>query len=366
MKIGIVKEQKNNENRVGITPSGVVQLRNAGYQVLVEKEAGVGSGFSDLAYEEAGAVISTVDDTWACDMVIKVKEPLPSEYHYLREGLILYTYFHLAANKELAEKLIETKVTAVAYETMQEADGSLPLLAPMSEVAGRMAVIAGMQFLQKQYGGKGLILSGVPGVAKGKVVIIGGGVVGINAAKMALGLGAQVTILDVNKKVLQKIDDLFNEQVETLFSNEKNIDDVVTKADLVVGAVLLPGAKAPTLVTEETIAKMAPGSVLVDIPIDQGGIFETSDHATTLEEPVYVKHGVIHYTVANIPGAVPKTSTEALTNVTIPYVNEILNYLNGKEVRYEQMVRSGINTIDGKLVNAAVAESLDLPYTEII
>lgn len=366
MKIGIVKEQKNNENRVGITPSGVVQLRNAGYQVLVEKEAGVGSGFSDLAYEEAGAVISTVDDTWACDMVIKVKEPLPSEYHYLREGLILYTYFHLAANKELAEKLIETKVTAVAYETMQEADGSLPLLAPMSEVAGRMAVIAGMQFLQKQYGGKGLILSGVPGVAKGKVVIIGGGVVGINAAKMALGLGAQVTILDVNKKVLQKIDDLFNEQVETLFSNEKNIDDVVTKADLVVGAVLLPGAKAPTLVTEETIAKMAPGSVLVDIPIDQGGIFETSDHATTLEEPVYVKHGVIHYTVANIPGAVPKTSTEALTNVTIPYVKEILNYLNGKEVRYEQMVRSGINTIDGKLVNAAVAESLDLPYTEII
>lgn len=366
MKIGIVKEQKNNENRVGITPSGVVQLRNAGYQVLVEKEAGVGSGFSDLAYEEAGAVISTVDDTWACDMVIKVKEPLPSEYHYLREGLILYTYFHLAANKELAEKLIETKVTAVAYETMQEADGSLPLLAPMSEVAGRMAVIAGMQFLQKQYGGKGLILSGVPGVAKGKVVIIGGGVVGINAAKMALGLGAQVTILDVNKKVLQKIDDLFNEQVETLFSNEKNIDDVVTKADLVVGAVLLPGAKAPTLVTEETIAKMAPGSVLVDIPIDQGGIFETSDHATTLEEPVYVKHGVIHYTVANIPGAVPKTSTEALTNVTIPYVNEILNYLNGKEVRYEQMVRSGINTIDGKLVNAAVAESLDMAYTEII
>lgn len=366
MKIGIVKEQKNNENRVGITPSGVVQLRNAGYQVLVEKEAGVGSGFSDLAYEEAGAVISTVDDTWACDMVIKVKEPLPSEYHYLREGLILYTYFHLAANKELAEKLIETKVTAVAYETMQEADGSLPLLAPMSEVAGRMAVIAGMQFLQKQYGGKGLILSGVPGVAKGKVVIIGGGVVGINAAKIALGLGAQVTILDVNKKVLQKIDDLFNEQVETLFSNEKNIDDVVTKADLVVGAVLLPGAKAPTLVTEETIAKMAPGSVLVDIPIDQGGIFETSDHATTLEEPVYVKHGVIHYTVANIPGAVPKTSTEALTNVTIPYVNEILNYLNGKEVRYEQMVRSGINTIDGKLVNAAVAESLDMPYTEII
>lgn len=366
MKIGIVKEQKNNENRVGITPSGVVQLRNAGYQVLVEKEAGVGSGFSDLAYEEAGAVISTVDDTWACDMVIKVKEPLPSEYHYLREGLILYTYFHLAANKELAEKLIETKVTAVAYETMQEADGSLPLLAPMSEVAGRMAVIAGMQFLQKQYGGKGLILSGVPGVAKGKVVIIGGGVVGINAAKMALGLGAQVTILDVNKKVLQKIDDLFNEQVETLFSNEKNIDDVVTKADLVVGAVLLPGAKAPTLVTEETIAKMAPGSVLVDIPIDQGGIFETSDHATTLEEPVYVKHGVIHYTVANIPGAVPKTSTEALTNVTIPYVNEILNYLNGKEVRYEQMVRSGINTIDGKLVNAAVAESLDMLYTEII
>ena len=366
MKIGIVKEQKNNENRVGITPSGVVQLRNAGYQVLVEKEAGVGSGFSDLAYEEAGAVISTVDDTWACDMVIKVKEPLPSEYHYLREGLILYTYFHLAANKELAEKLIETKVTAVAYETMQEADGSLPLLAPMSEVAGRMAVIAGMQFLQKQYGGKGLILSGVPGVAKGKVVIIGGGVVGINAAKMALGLGAQVTILDVNKKVLQKIDDLFNEQVETLFSNEKNIDDVVTKADLVVGAVLLPGAKAPTLVTEETIAKMAPGSVLVDIPIDQGGIFETSDHATTLEEPVYVKHGVIHYTVANIPGAVPKTSTEALTNVTIPYVKEILNYLNGKEVRYEQMVRSGINTIDGKLVNAAVAESLDMTYTEII
>jgi alanine dehydrogenase len=366
MKIGIVKEQKNNENRVGITPSGVVQLRNAGYQVFVEKEAGVGSGFSDLAYEEAGAVISTVDDTWACDMVIKVKEPLPSEYHYLREGLILYTYFHLAANKELAEKLIETKVTAVAYETMQEADGSLPLLAPMSEVAGRMAVIAGMQFLQKQYGGKGLILSGVPGVAKGKVVIIGGGVVGINAAKMALGLGAQVTILDVNKKVLQKIDDLFNEQVETLFSNEKNIDDVVTKADLVVGAVLLPGAKAPTLVTEETIAKMAPGSVLVDIPIDQGGIFETSDHATTLEEPVYVKHGVIHYTVANIPGAVPKTSTEALTNVTIPYVNEILNYLNGKEVRYERMVRSGINTIDGKLVNAAVAESLDMSYTEII
>ncbi|MGM0123325.1 alanine dehydrogenase [Enterococcus sp. AZ194] len=364
MKIGIVKEQKNNENRVGITPSGVVHLCKAGHQLFVEEGAGLGSGFTDAQYKEAGATISSTDATWACDMVIKVKEPLSSEYHYLREGLILYTYFHLAANKELAEKLVETKVTAVAYETMQDVDGSLPLLAPMSEVAGRMGVIAGMQFLQKQYGGKGLILSGVPGVAKGKVVIIGGGVVGINAAKMALGLGAHVTLLDVNKKVLEKIDDLFGGQVETLFSNEKNIDEVVSAADLVVGAVLLPGAKAPTIVTEETIKKMAPGSVLVDIPIDQGGIFATSTRATTLEDPVYTTHGVINYTVANIPGAVPKTSTEALTSVTIPYATEILPFLEGKEVRHEGMIRSGLNTIDGKVVNQAVAESLDLPYHE--
>ena len=326
MLIGIPKEIKNNENRVAITPAGVLTLINAGHTVMIESTAGMGSGFMDSDYESAGATIySTPEEIWTkADMIMKVKEPLHEEYKYFRPGLILFTYLHLAACPELTKVLVDSEVFSIAYETVTSGK-SLPLLTPMSEVAGRMAVQLGAQFLENPHGGKGILLGGVPGVKRGKVTIIGGGVVGTNAAKIAIGLGADVTILDLNPDRLRELDDIFGNQVTTIISNPFNIATAVAESDLVIGAVLIPGAKAPKLVTDTMVQAMTPGSVIVDVAIDQGGIFETVDHITTHDQPTYIKHGVVHYAVANIPGAVPRTSTIALTNVTIPYALEIAN-----------------------------------------
>jgi alanine dehydrogenase len=324
MRIGVPKEIKNNENRVAITPAGVATLSGAGHEVYIESGAGTGSGFADSVYEQAGAqMLDEASQVWAtADMVLKVKEPLPSEYGYFREGLILFTYLHLAAEPKLAAALIEHKVIGIAYETV-EVNRTLPLLTPMSEVAGRMASQIGAQFLESPHGGKGILLSGVPGVKKGKVTIIGGGVVGTNAAKMAIGLGADVTIMDLNPDRLRQLEDIFGSSIQTLISNPYNIAEAVAASDLVIGAVLIPGAKAPKLVTEAMVQSMSPSSVIVDVAIDQGGIVETIDRITTHNEPTYVKHGVVHYAVANMPGAVPRTSTMALTNATLPYVVQI-------------------------------------------
>lgn len=364
MKIGIPKEIKNNENRVAISPAGVYSLTEGGHEVLVEASAGKTAGFTDAEFEESGAkIVNNADDVWAADMVIKVKEPLPEEYGYFREGLIIFTYLHLAAAKELTEKLMETGVTAIGYETMEK-DGVLPLLTPMSQVAGRMAVQIGAQFLENNYGGKGLLLGGTPGVSTGNVVIIGGGVSGMHAAKMAVGLGADVTILDVNPARLAELGNIFGNSVTTLMSNEYNIAEQVKTADLVIGAVLIPGSKAPTLVTEEMVESMEEGSVIVDIAVDQGGIVETADKVTTHDNPVYTRHGVLHYAVANMPGAVAKTSTMALTNVTIPYALEIANKGVVQASQDSPTVYGGINVMDYKLTKKEVAQSLEIDYVE--
>jgi len=366
MKIGIPKEIKNNENRVAITPAGVMTLVKAGHEVYVEKGAGSGSGFIDEEYSKAGAKIAeTAEDAWSMEMVMKVKEPLPEEYRYFRNGLILFTYLHLAAEPELTKALIDNKVIGIAYETVQLANGSLPLLTPMSEVAGRMSVQIGAQFLEKTKGGKGILLGSVPGVKRGKVTIIGGGVAGTNAAKMAVGLGAEVTIIDLNSDRLRQLDDIFGNDVTTLMSNPYNIGDSVRDSDLVIGAVLIPGAKAPKLVTEEMIKSMSPGSVVVDIAIDQGGIFETTDRVTTHDNPTYIKHGVVHYAVANMPGAVPRTSTLALTNVTVPYALQIANKGYEKACLENPALLKGINTMNGYVTYNAVAEAHRLTYADV-
>ncbi|MGP7816964.1 alanine dehydrogenase [Niallia sp. 01092] len=366
MIIGIPKEIKNNENRVAITPSGVSFLKKGGHEVLVENNAGIGSGFTNEEYADAGAkIISAAAEVWnASDMVIKVKEPLASEYVYFRKGLILFTYLHLAAEKELAQALAEKGVTAIAYETI-EVNGKLPLLTPMSEVAGRMAVQIGAQFLEQPHGGKGILLAGVPGVKKGNVTIIGGGIVGTNAAKIAIGLGANVTLLDLNPERLRELDNQFGASLNTVISNPANIEEAVLEADLVIGAVLIPGAKAPKLVTEEMVKKMSPGSVIVDVAIDQGGIFETVDHITTHDNPTYVKHGVVHYAVANMPGAVPRTSTIALTNVTIPYALQIANQGAVAAIENNYAIKQGVNTFDGKITYAPVAKDLGYEYVSV-
>ncbi|RXS87218.1 alanine dehydrogenase [Geobacillus zalihae] len=363
MIIGVPKEIKNNENRVAITPAGVLSFVQAGHTVLIEKEAGVGSGFSDSDYARAGAqIIERAEDVWAqADMVMKVKEPLPSEYGYFRPGLILFTYLHLAADPELTRALKESGVIAIAYETVQ-VGRTLPLLTPMSEVAGRMAAQIGAQFLEKPYGGKGILLGGVPGVARGKVVIIGGGVVGTNAAKVAVGLGADVTIIDLNADRLRELDDIFGNQITTLMSNPMNIAEAVAEADLVIGAVLIPGARAPKLVTEDMVKAMKPGSVIVDVAIDQGGIVETSDHVTTHDDPTYVKHGVVHYAVANMPGAVPRTSTIALTNVTMPYALQIANKGVMQAITDNPALELGVNVANGEITYEAVARDLGYRY----
>ena len=365
MKIGVPKEIKNNENRVAMTPSGVVHLTKAGHEIIVEKGAGIGSGFTDKEYAQAGAtLVDTAAKAWSSAMVIKVKEPIPSEYVYFREGLILFTYLHLAPEPELTQALLENKVIGIAYETVRTANGALPLLIPMSEVAGRMACQIGAQFLEKLQGGKGILLGGVPGVKSGKVTIIGGGVAGTNAAKIALGLGAQVTILDINPDRLRELDDLFGGRINTLTSTPYNIAEAVKESDLVIGAVLIPGARAPKLVTEEMIKSMEPGSVVVDVAIDQGGIFETTDRITTHDDPVYIKYGVVHYAVANMPGAVPRTSTIALTNATVPYALQIANKGYAKACLENVELLRGINTLHGFVTYKAVATAQGLEYVD--
>ncbi|RHW09159.1 MULTISPECIES: alanine dehydrogenase [Bacillus cereus group] len=365
MRIGIPTEIKNNENRVAMTPAGAVHLVQNGHEVFVQKGAGLGSGFTDEEYVQAGAkLVETAEEAWNQDMVMKVKEPVASEYGYFREGLILFTYLHLAPEPELTKALIDNKVASIAYETVQLDNRSLPLLAPMSEVAGRMAAQIGAQFLEKNKGGKGILLAGVPGVKRGKVTIIGGGQAGTNAAKIAVGLGADVTIIDLSAERLRQLDDIFGNQVKTLMSNPYNIAEAVKESDLVIGAVLIPGAKAPKLVTEEMIQSMEPGSVVVDIAIDQGGIFETTDRITTHDNPTYEKHGVVHYAVANMPGAVPRTSTLALTNVTVPYAVQIANKGYKDACLGNSALLKGINTLDGYVTFEAVAEAHGLQYAD--
>ncbi|WAA10155.1 alanine dehydrogenase [Fervidibacillus albus] len=365
MKIGIPKEQKNNENRVAMSPAGVIHLVNHQHEVYIQSGAGLGSGFTDEDYINVGAqIVDTAEEAWSQDMVLKVKEPLPSEYKYFRENLILFTYLHLANEKELTEELLKKKVTAIAYETVQLPNGQLPLLTPMSEVAGRMSVQLGAQFLEKVYGGKGILLSGVPGVQRGNVTIIGGGVAGTNAAKVAIGLGAKVTILDINPDRLRQIDDIFHYEINTIMSNPFNIQEAVRNADLVIGAVLIPGSKAPKLVTEQMVKEMTNGSVIVDIAIDQGGVFETTDRVTTHDEPTYVKHGVVHYAVPNIPGAVPRTSTLALTNVTIPYAVQIANKGYKRACLENETLLKGMNTLKGHVTHKGVADAHQMEYTD--
>lgn len=364
MRIGIPREIKAQEDRVGLTPGNVKTLVDNGHELLVEVGAGDGSGFTDEEYTAAGAQLETDPaKIWASEMVIKVKEPLASEFDYFHEGLILFAYFHLAPELELTEALLDKKVTAIAYETMVD-NGSLPLLTPMSEVAGLMAIQQGAHFLEKQNGGPGILLSGVPGVASGHVVIIGGGTVGYNAAKIAVGMGARVTILDVNTARLAELEDILDGKVSTLMSNEENIRKSIKDADIVVGSVLVAGRRAPVLVTEEMVKTMKDGAVLVDIAVDQGGNFETT-HPTTHQDPVYVKHGVIHYTVANIPGAVPRTSTLALTNVTLNYANQIIGKGVVEAAKSNNTILTGINTYQGHLTHEGVAESQDRSYTPV-
>ncbi|COC74242.1 alanine dehydrogenase [Streptococcus pneumoniae] len=362
MIIGVPKEIKNNENRVALTPGGVSQLIGNGHRVLVESGAGLGSGFTNEDYVSAGAeILEDRKQVWDAEMVMKVKEPLAEEYAYFRQGLVLFTYLHLAAEPELAKALTEKGVTAIAYETVTDGR-SLPLLTPMSEVAGRMAAQIGAQFLEKPKGGKGILLAGVPGVSRGKVTIIGGGGVGTNAAKMAVGLGADVTMIDLNADRLRQLDDIFGHQIKTLMSNPVNIADSVAEADLLICAVLIPGAKAPTLVKEEMVKQMKPGSVIVDVAIDQGGIVETVDHITTHDNPTYEKHGVVHYAVANMPGAVPRTSTLALTNVTVPYALQIANKGAAQAIADSPALKAGLNTANGHVTYEAVAKDLGYDY----
>lgn len=364
MIIGIPKEVKIFEQRVAITPAGVVTLVNHGHQVLIEKDAGLGSGFSNEDYEAVGAkIVPTAVEAWAADMVMKVKEPIAEEYAYFRENLILFTYLHLAAEPELTHALVTNKVASLAYETVQLKDNSLPLLTPMSEVAGRMATQIGAQFLANSNGGKGILLAGVPGVKRGRVTVIGGGVVGMNAATIAIGLGAEVSIIDVNANRLRELNNIFGNTLTTLMSNPYTIKEEVAKSDLVIGAVLIPGAKAPTLVTEEMVKEMSTGSVIIDVAIDQGGIVETADRVTTHDNPTYTKHGVIHYAVGNMPGAVAKTSTIALTNVTLPYAVQVANRGIEAAIEQDEALAKGLNTYKGHITYKNVAEAHGLAFT---
>ncbi len=366
MIIGVPKEIKNNENRVALTPAGVVNLVNAGQTVIIESGAGLGSSFSDDEYRAAGAeIIESASEVWAkADMIMKVKEPLEAEYKYFRKGLILFTYLHLAAEPELTKALVENEVTAIAYETIT-VNNTLPLLTPMSEVAGRMAAQIGAQFLEKSKGGKGILLSGIPGVTRGKVTIIGGGVVGENAARVAIGLGADVTIIDLNPARLRQLEEIFGNQVQTLMSNSYNIAEAVKESDVVIGSVLIPGRRAPKLVTEEMVKSMQPGSVIVDVAIDQGGNFETINEPTSHDNPIEVKHGVLHYAVPNIPGSVPRTATVGLTNVTVPYAIQIAQKGVEKAIEDIAPIKTGVNVIAGKVTNKAVADDLGYEYVPV-
>ena len=366
MIVGVPKEIKEQENRVALTPAGVDALVRAGHKVIVETNAGMGAGFSDEEYSELGAeILPEASKVWEqADMIMKVKEPLKSEYKYFRKDLIIFTYLHLAAEEELTKALVDSGAVAIAYETVQNPDRSLPLLTPMSEVAGRMAVQQGSIYLEKTRGGKGLLIDGVPGVPPAHVVVVGAGIVGTGAIRRAIGLGARVTVLDINVDRLRYLGEVFMGRLETLYSNNYNLTQAVKTADLVVGAVLIPGAKAPKLVTEEMVKLMEPGSVLVDVAIDQGGCMETT-HPTTHADPIFMKHDVVHYAVANIPGAVPRTSTLALTNVTLPYAVRIANKGWKQALIDEEPLRKGANVLDGKIVYKSVAEAFNMPYTPV-
>ena len=368
MIVGVSKEIKNNEFRVGMTPAGVEAMCRAGHTVLIEKDAGVGSGFTDADYKAVGAEI--LSDKKALfdrsDMIVKVKEPLAEEYDLFHEGQILFTYLHLAAEPELTEALLKKKVVGIAYETVIAKGGrGLPLLAPMSEIAGRMSVQIGAQFLESQYGGSGVLLGGIAGVAAGQVVIIGGGNVGTNAAKIAVGLGARVTIIDLSIERLRYLDEIFGGRVVTEYSSSYNIAKWVKEADLLIGSVLVPGGRTPTLVTEDMIKTMKKGSVVVDVAIDQGGSIQTCDHCTTHKDPTFVKHGVVHYSVANIPGAVSRTSTLGITNATIEYALALANKGYKAALRDVPGFKYGLNTIDGHLTNEPVSQALNIPFKPI-
>ncbi|SDI75620.1 alanine dehydrogenase [Natribacillus halophilus] len=363
MRIGIPVEIKNNEKRVAITPAGVTNLTSAGHKVIIESNAGNGSGFKDGDYHEAGATIaSSPNEVWACDMVMKVKEPLEDEYQFFREGLILFTYLHLAAEPTLTKALRDHNVTALAYETLKHEDGSLPLLTPMSEIAGRMSVQIGAQFLEGSKGGEGVMIGGVPGVPPANVTIIGGGIVGTNAAKIALGLGANVTILDISSIRLRELDNQFQGRVMTLMSNPHSLHEAAKTSDLLIGAVLIPGEKAPKLVKEYMVKDMNQGSVIVDVAIDQGGSVETANRITTHDSPTYIKHEVIHYAVANIPGSVSRTATLSLTNNTMPYAHAIATNGLNEAILKNPELRSAVNTMDGKIVHAGVAAAHNMTY----
>ena len=366
MIVGILKEIKSEENRVCMTPAGAEVMIANGHTVVVEQNAGIGSGFEDADYTNAGAeVAATPNEIFErSDMVMHVKEPQPSEYGLIREGQIVFTYLHLAADEEQTHGLIKSKGVCIAYETIQKPDGSLPLLTPMSEVAGRMAIQQGAKYLEMAQGGHGVLLGGVPGVDPGNVVVIGGGIVGINAAKMACGLGAKVYILDMNLDRLRYLSDVMPANCFNLFSSPATLRELITTADVVVGAVLIPGAKAPKLITREMLKTMKPGSVLVDVAIDQGGCFETSK-ATTHGDPIYEVEGVVHYCVANMPGAVPRTSTLALTNATLPYAVAIANKGWKAAMQESEEIKLGANVVDGKVTYKAVAEAFGLDFTPI-
>jgi alanine dehydrogenase len=365
LNIGVAKEIKPDEYRVALTPAGALELVQHGHSVLVESGAGEGSAFTDAEYERVGARIGSVEEAWAdSELVLKVKEPLPEEFPRLREGQILFTYLHLAASQELTRALIESGATCVAYETVETDDRALPLLAPMSEIAGRLAAQAGATFLEKPLGGRGLLLGGVPGVSPGSVVVIGGGMVGYNSAVIALGLGAKVTILERSIDRMRHLEEVLGARVTLLMSSSLQIQESVAHADVVIGAVLIPGALAPKLITREMVAGMKEGSVIADVAIDQGGCVETS-HPTTHSEPVFVVDGVIHYCVANMPGSVPITSTKALTNATLPYVEEIADHGLREAIARDLALARGVNVIDGKITYEAVAEAHGLEFTPL-
>lgn len=366
MKIGIPKEIKNNENRVGATPSGVKELVKHGHEVFVQATAGVGSGFADEEYMAAGAtMLPTIEDVYAtADMIIKVKEPIAPEYPLVKKGQLLFTYFHFASDEELTKAMVASGATCIAYETVRDRMNALPLLMPMSEVAGRMSIQEGARFLEKPQGGKGILLGGVPGVKPAKVLVLGAGVVGRNAALMAAGLGADVTICDISLPTLRHVADVMPKNVKTLYSNQHNIESELPTTDLVIGSVLIPGAKAPHLVTRDMLKLMKPGTVLVDVAIDQGGSFETS-HPTTHSEPVYEIDGIVHYAVANIPGAVPYTSTLALTNATMPYAIRLADMGWKAACKADAGLAQGVNVVDGKITFKAVAEAWNMEYTPL-
>ena len=366
MIIGVPKEIKTHENRVSLLPGGVTKMKRNGHEVLVEKGAGVGSGFPDEKYIEAGATImDDVDELWdKAEMIMKVKEPIEVEYPRMKEGQVIFTYFHFAASEALTEAVEESGSIAIAYETVEHIDGSLPLLVPMSEVAGRMASQEGAKYLEKSQGGRGVLLGGIPGVKPANVMVLGGGIVGVNAAKIAAGMGANVTIMDISMPRLRYLDDVMAKNVDTMFSSEANIRNMLPNVDMVIGAVLLPGAKAPHLITKDMLSSMQKGSVMVDVAIDQGGCFETSK-PTTHDDPIYEVDGVVHYCVTNMPGAVPYTSTLGLTNVTLPYAVDLANKGWKQALKDDTELKKGLNIAGGEIVYKPVAEAFDKDFTAI-